>query len=188
MRNEILSLVERLLAENKFVSPVFDIGGAGTQYQKEQGYNFRRMFHEKNIEYYIVDIVNSEGVDYNIDAKYFNVPKNRRPASILCTEMLEHCSDPVGIINNCYRILKAENIIVVTAPDIYRVHCAKDFWRFTENGLKELCKNFEMLEFGGMGSEEKHNLEYFFIGKKVKKHTFMRTDEEINKKDDTNGN
>lgn len=164
MRNEILQLIDRLLSEDRIKSPVLDVGGADLEYQKAQGYNFRSLFESKNIEYDIVDINNGVGVNYNCDFTDTILPL--RYNTIFCLEMLEHTSNPVKIINNCHTHLKNKGLILVTVPDIYRQHCERDFWRFTENGLRELCKMFKIQEFGHFGKEEKGNYEHYFIGVK----------------------
>jgi hypothetical protein len=167
MRTEILDLIKRYLEEGKLQGPVLNVGAAGTEYEKAQGYNMRGIFSDRGItEYNAVDIHKAEGIDYVVD-----FTKERLPGlpyrTILCTEMLEHCKDPYSLVRNCYRHLRDHGIIIVTVPDMYGVHCAQDYYRFTQNGLHMLCSQFENVESGDFGKEEKHDLEHYYVGRKI---------------------
>lgn len=167
MRKEILDIVYRMEAEGKIVSPIADIGGQGTEYQKEQGYDFRKYFTEKGYNYYIVDKVHREGVDYPLNAINMVLTKTIRPNTILLTEVLEHCEDPIRVVDRCVTNMKTGGYILVTAPDVYGEHSPEDYWRFTQNGLRLLCKRLEIVEIGEIGSRKSGYYEHYLIGRKT---------------------
>lgn len=64
--------------------------------------------------------------------------------SIICTEVLEHTSNPFKAVEEMHRILKPGGEIYGSTPLNFRIHNPQpDNWRFTESGLKELFKEFE---------------------------------------------
>ena len=46
--------------------------------------------------------------------------------------------DPLKVINEIYRVLKPDGILILTAPFSFPVHDKKDYWRFSTPGLKEI--------------------------------------------------
>jgi len=72
---------------------------------------------------------------------------------ILMTEVLEHLESPEKAIKKCYRLLKKRGLILVTTRFIHPYHpCPKDFYRFTEDSLKSLFKDFSRIEIFPQGN------------------------------------
>jgi len=70
--------------------------------------------------------------------------------SVVLTQVLEHIDEPYKALSEIKRVLKKDGIILLSVPFIYQAHATPyDFFRFSEYGLRELCKkyNFEILEF-----------------------------------------
>ncbi len=66
---------------------------------------------------------------------------------ILSTEVLEHLKDPKLAISEMHRVLKKGGTLVLTTRFVYPIHDSpNDYWRFTEYGLKELFKDWEIVE------------------------------------------
>ncbi|MEM4346979.1 MAG: methyltransferase domain-containing protein [Candidatus Altiarchaeota archaeon] len=64
--------------------------------------------------------------------------------SVICTEVLEHVEDPKKVVDEIYRVLKFNGICIVSVPFLYPIHpCSHDYWRFTEDSLKLLFRNFK---------------------------------------------
>lgn len=64
---------------------------------------------------------------------------------IVLTEVLEHCSDPVGAMREIRRVLKPSGLLLVTSPFFWPDHRTddyRDYWRFTEQGWELLLKDF----------------------------------------------
>jgi SAM-dependent methyltransferase len=68
--------------------------------------------------------------------------------AILCTEVLEHLHDPKKAIEEMKRILKPGGKLILTTRFMFPIHDAPtDYFRYTEFGLKELFKDWEIENF-----------------------------------------
>jgi len=66
---------------------------------------------------------------------------------ILSTEVLEHLKNPRLAISEMHRVLKKDGTLVLTTRFVYPIHDSpNDYWRFTEYGLRELFKDWEIVE------------------------------------------
>lgn len=86
-----------------------------------------------------------KGVDVVGDA--LNLPfKTETFDRILCTEALHHMQDPFVAVDEMWRVLKPGGVAILStrmaAPII--TTGTRDYFRFTENGLKELFKRWEV--------------------------------------------
>jgi len=71
---------------------------------------------------------------------------------ILCTEVLEHLSDPQACVDEMYRLLRDGRLVLASVPFFYPVHADPyDFQRFTEEGLCHLFRSFSSVEVLRMG-------------------------------------
>jgi SAM-dependent methyltransferase len=60
---------------------------------------------------------------------------------VLCTEVLEHLSDPDGAVREFYRVLKPGGTLLASAPQTYWLHEAPhDYFRFTRFGLEQILR------------------------------------------------
>jgi SAM-dependent methyltransferase len=60
---------------------------------------------------------------------------------VLCTEVLEHLKEPGQALKEFYRILKPNGRLILTVPFFWPIHEEpRDFFRYTEYGLKYLLK------------------------------------------------
>lgn len=60
--------------------------------------------------------------------------------TILCTEVLEHISNPEKAISEFARILRPNGTLITTAPFFYPVHDPLDFFRYSPDGLADMMK------------------------------------------------
>lgn len=77
---------------------------------------------------------------------------------IVCTEVLEHTLNPFAAVNEIKRILKAngDGVALISTPFNFRIHGPKpDCWRFTIWGLRELFKEFEIIDIGELEAEDR---------------------------------
>jgi SAM-dependent methyltransferase len=66
---------------------------------------------------------------------------------VLNLESLEHISHPQKAIDEIYRILKPEGLLILTTVMHFKIHHApKDYWRFTPEGLELLLARFKILD------------------------------------------
>ncbi len=77
-----------------------------------------------------------------------NLPfKDGEVDAILSTDVCEHLKDPEKAVSEMKRVLKKGGKIIFTTRFIFPIHDApNDFWRFTKYGLRELFKDFDILE------------------------------------------
>lgn len=111
---------------------------------------------------YIADICNS-----NVEL----IPDNYADF-VVCTEVLEHVTDPFAAVAEIYRILKQDGFVFLSVPFNFRIHGPlPDCWRFTKHGLEVLLKKFTIIELEELATEERWlmPLQYTVIAHKVKK-------------------
>ncbi|HET6462181.1 MAG TPA: class I SAM-dependent methyltransferase [Candidatus Krumholzibacteria bacterium] len=57
--------------------------------------------------------------------------------AILCTEVIEHVTDPAVMLSEFARVLSPGGAVVLTSPFTWHLHDEPhDYWRFTEYGLR----------------------------------------------------
>jgi len=62
--------------------------------------------------------------------------------SVLCTEVLEHLSDPQRAVNEIARVLKPGGVALISAPMGWALHYEPhDYFRFTHYGLQHLLSS-----------------------------------------------
>ena len=71
---------------------------------------------------------------------------------VVCTEVLEHTSNPFGAAEELARLLRPGGLLFVTVPLNFRIHGPlPDNWRFTEHGLRALLEPaFDIVELTGV--------------------------------------
>lgn len=75
---------------------------------------------------------------------------------IVCTEVLEHTRQPFAAVDNLFRMLRSGGLVFVTTPFNFRIHGPlPDCWRFSEHGLRELFKRFELIELEALETEDR---------------------------------
>lgn len=78
--------------------------------------------------------------------------KEKSVDCIICTEVLEHLTDPQACVNEIHRLLRDQGLVFASVPFFYPVHADPyDFQRFTEDGLRYLFRNFRSVEVYRMG-------------------------------------
>jgi SAM-dependent methyltransferase len=60
---------------------------------------------------------------------------------VICTEVIEHCTDPATVMKEIRRVLKPGGTALVTTPFLVPLHdMPYDFWRFTPSALRLLAE------------------------------------------------
>jgi SAM-dependent methyltransferase len=72
---------------------------------------------------------------------------------VILDQVLEHVENPMKAIKEVRRILRPGGSFIGTTPFLIYVHpVPKDYWRFTEDGLKVLLKEFSSVEIHSWGN------------------------------------
>ena len=73
---------------------------------------------------------------------------------VISDQVIEHLEDPKKAVKESYRVLKEGGVAIHTTCFINYIHlCPKDFWRFSPDALRYLCKDFsEILQCEGWGN------------------------------------
>lgn len=94
------------------------------------------------------DAVAGAGVDIVGDIHSMPI-ENDQYDCVFCTGTLEHVADPWQAVREIHRVTKPGGIIHIDVPFIQGYHAdPTDYWRFTIDGLKLLCRSFDELEAG----------------------------------------
>lgn len=95
-----------------------------------------------------VDIVPFAGV--RIVANAARLPfKDNSCDAVVCESSLEHFKNPQESIMEFHRILKHGGLVYISVPFIVGFHASPyDYYRWTEEGVKELMKDFAPAEIG----------------------------------------
>lgn len=123
--------IEKFLAAHATTERILDVGGGRGPYRK---------YFPNRVGF---DIEGGPGVDFVGDAHQLKPFKDGEFSHLLCTEVLEHLSDPAAAINEMYRVLKPGGKLILTTRFIFPIHNAPgDYFRFTKYGLAHLFRNF----------------------------------------------
>ncbi len=132
---------------------IIDIGG-GLRVLKNRGnrYDSNRSWLESylhKVQYKILDPVPDYQPDIIGDIHALPFVDNSIDA-ILCLAVLEHVEDPFLAMREMHRALKPGGQLFLYVPFLFYYHAEvgyyKDFWRFTEDGVRQLGKNFSTME------------------------------------------
>jgi len=126
----------KIFKEIKNAGVVLDVGSSFGPYKS-------RLCHSK---WTTLDIQKGPGVQMIADVH--NIPfKNMSFDTVLATEILEHCINPQKAIEEMYRLLKKNGILVLSTRFIYFYHPRpKDYYRFTKDSLKYLLRKFREIK------------------------------------------
>jgi SAM-dependent methyltransferase len=140
----------RIFTEKK---SVIDIGG-GLRIRSDKGDRYNKSFTwlaelAQTVNYQIMDPVDTFHPDIVGDIHHMPFPDNSIDA-IICSSVLEHVTNPFLAVQEIYRTLKPGGYLYLYVPFLYYYHPERgyygDYWRFTEEGLRELCKAFSHIE------------------------------------------
>ncbi len=116
-------------------SRTLDVGSGGNPYKE---------FFPNRIS---MDIVDDNDVDIVADVHNMKVFKDGEFDNVLCTEALEHFCNPFKAIEEIKRVLKKDGLLILTTRFIMPLHeVPNDYFRFTQYGLEQLLKDFEIVE------------------------------------------
>ncbi|GHV80642.1 hypothetical protein AGMMS49944_24330 [Spirochaetia bacterium] len=123
-------------------------------------------FYFKKADVKTLDIDPQYNTDYMCDlcTNNENIIPNGSFDICVCTEVLEHVSNPFSAVKEIKRILKGGGIALISTPFNFRIHGPlPDCWRFTIHGLKELFKDFEILDLRELEADNRFLMPYHYV-------------------------
>jgi len=142
--------ITKIFSEQKHI---MDIGG-GLRIRKDKGdrYNSGTQWIAdlaQQVDYRIMDPVDTFHPDVIGDIHDMPFTDGALDA-IICCSVLEHVKNPFIAANEMYRTLKTGGYAYVYVPFLYYYHAEPgyygDYWRFTEEAIRELFKEFATIE------------------------------------------
>lgn len=140
--------LDRLLEENKhyYQGIVLDIGG------RDRG-KFKKP-KDKVKKWVFVDIEEKYNPDIVLDVTNMNKIESESIDVINATELFEHVENLEKGLKECYRVLKKNGVMILSAPFLYPVHADPyDFQRWTEEKWRKILEEigFKIEKFEIMG-------------------------------------
>lgn len=68
---------------------------------------------------------------------------------VVCNAILEHVRDPRRVVSEIHRVLKPGAYVLIEVPFLQHYHPSpQDFYRYTREGVLELCRDFQPISVG----------------------------------------
>ncbi len=148
MRESIRELVKICAATLPISEPIYEFGSFQVEGQ-ELIANLRPVFPNK--KYIGADMRPGPGVDVILNLHRINLP-SESAGTILILDTLQHVEFPWLALEESYRILKPNGLLIVTSVMNWTIHgYPSDYWRFTPQAFRTLLRpfNFTFVEFAG---------------------------------------
>jgi hypothetical protein len=160
MRQNIRDFVEILAKEFDLMEPIIEIGSFQVPQQEELA-NLRPIFPEK--KFIGCDMRSGKGVDRieNVECLSLN---DESVGTVLILDTLEHVENCFTALDEIYRVLKKDGIVIMTSVMDFPIHdYPSDYWRFTPEAFKLLLNKFP-IKIVGMQGNPNHPHTVFAIG------------------------
>lgn len=93
----------------------------------------------ENTEYFGIDKLSHVDAHLVADITYPNEVAHIGIFDVaFCMEALEHVKYPDKVIQNIYDHLRDGGMLYLSVPFLMDVHSGEDYWRFTDQGIREL--------------------------------------------------
>jgi SAM-dependent methyltransferase len=136
--------LERLLMEAPTRPRVLVVGGGIL------GQGMEMLAANEGIEFVHSDVALEPLTELIADCHQLPFPEGYFDA-VIAQAVLEHVADPYQCVAEMHRTLKPDGIVYIEIPFLQGVHMGRyDFTRFTDLGLRRLCRGFEEIERGAV--------------------------------------
>jgi len=140
MRKVIKEFVQICTNTLPISEPIYEFGSF--QVELQEGFADLRPLFPK-MEYIGADLRFGAGVDVILDLHDIELP-TESIGTCLIIDTLEHVEFPRIAIEEAYRILKPNGILILTSTMNFPIHdYPYDYWRFTPEAFKSLLVSFE---------------------------------------------
>lgn len=130
------------------VEPIYEFGSL--QVPGQEGFADLRPFFPGKV-YVGADMREGTGVDVILDLHNIDLP-SESVGSVLILDTLEHVEYVRKAMDEIYRILKPNGIVIMSSVMLFPIHdYPYDYWRFTPEAFNSLLKPFaaSFVEFAG---------------------------------------
>lgn len=138
MNNNIRSLIHYLSSYHDLHGPVVELGSRAEAGQA--GYADLRPFFP-GLEYIGYDAARGPGVDRVEDIHKMETLGNNFAGTLLCLDTLEHCTQPLMTMNQIYRCVRPDGLVVISSHMYAPAHPGSgygDYWRFTPQCFRDV--------------------------------------------------
>lgn len=151
MRQNVKDFVSIAAETLPFREPIFEFGSL--QVPGQEGFaDLRPLFPGR--EYIGVDMRMGPGVDKVLDLHNIDLPAGSA-GTVLCLDTLEHVEYPHRALDEIFRILKPEGMVIIASVMLFEIHdYPHDYWRFTPEAFKSILKPFSGSFVGFAGYEK----------------------------------
>ncbi len=98
----------------------------------------RRFEPESPPRYLATDLRELPNVDFAADTTALPI-RDGSVDTIVALELIEHVPNPHAALEELRRVLKPGGTVIVSVPSTVPRHDSHDYWRFTAEGLDQLC-------------------------------------------------
>lgn len=147
---ELVKEFVKIVAENLPISePIVEFGSL--QVSGHEGFADLRSFFA-TMEYVGCDMQEGTGVDRVLDLHNIDLP-SESAGTVLIMDTLEHVAYPVRALEEVFRILKIDGLVIISSVMNFPIHeFPNDYWRFTPEGFRVLLNPFSscFVEYAGI--------------------------------------
>jgi len=148
LRDNVKTLIWYLSETHELPEPIIEIGSY--QCIGQVGYADLRPFF-KGKKYIGCDIQQGPGVNRIENVESLNF-KDREIATCLFLDTIEHVGNPIKAMQEIYRCLNSDGILIMTSHMWFPIHLKPDYWRFTPSCFYAiLLKEFPIKEIYTQG-------------------------------------
>jgi len=151
MRSNVRFFVELISKDLDIIEPVLEIGSFIVPGQEELA-NLRSIFQGK--QFIGCDMRNGKGVDRIENVECLSLD-DESVGTVLILDTLEHVQNCFKALDEIYRILKKEGMVIMSSVMDFPIHdYPSDYWRFTPEAFKLLLNKFPIKILGTQGNPE----------------------------------
>lgn len=143
----IHDFVREVAATLPIAEPVVEFGSL--QVEPDQPHDLRPLF--AGHEYVGTDMRAGPGVDRVEDLRALSFADGE-VGTVLCTDTLEHCEDPVAACRELHRVTAPGGLCLITSVMLFGIHgYPNDYFRFTPEGFRSMLAPFDDVWVAGIG-------------------------------------
>jgi SAM-dependent methyltransferase len=148
VRDQVKVFVKLVSETFDVPEPIVEIGSLQVPGQ-ESSANLRPLFYRK--KYIGCDLRLGQGVDRIENAETLSF-SDATVGTIIMVDTLEHVQRPYKALDEAYRVLREDGILVISSSMDFPVHLyPSDYWRFTPQCFRLLTERFQARILGTIG-------------------------------------